>query len=118
SRLRGLAGLEPVRTASPVDFLWFRLPRHATDPAGGVYVGDGGWIALLDRGAEWQVGYSVAEGAYTQLRARGSVVFGAPSSGECRGWPTGPTPCVTGSRPRCCPSRCAVCDAGISRACC
>jgi 2-polyprenyl-6-methoxyphenol hydroxylase-like FAD-dependent oxidoreductase len=71
SRLRGLAGLEPVRGASSVDFLWFRLPRHATDPAGGVYVGDGGWIALLNRGAEWQVGYSMAKGCYAQLRAQG-----------------------------------------------
>jgi 2-polyprenyl-6-methoxyphenol hydroxylase-like FAD-dependent oxidoreductase len=71
SRLRGLAGLEPVRGASAVDFLWFRLPRRATDPAGGVYVGDGGWIALLNRGAEWQVGYSMAKGRYAQLRAEG-----------------------------------------------
>jgi 2-polyprenyl-6-methoxyphenol hydroxylase-like FAD-dependent oxidoreductase len=71
SRLRGLAGLEPVRTASSVDFLWFRLPRHATDPAGGVYLGDGGWNALLSRGAEWQVGYSMAKGGYARLRAEG-----------------------------------------------
>jgi 2-polyprenyl-6-methoxyphenol hydroxylase-like FAD-dependent oxidoreductase len=71
SRLRGLAGLEPVRTASSVDFLWFRLPRQQTDPDGGVYVGDGGWIALLNRGAEWQVGYSLAKGGYARLRAGG-----------------------------------------------
>jgi 2-polyprenyl-6-methoxyphenol hydroxylase-like FAD-dependent oxidoreductase len=71
SRLRGLAGLEPVRTASTVDFVWFRLPRHATDPDGGVYVGHGGWTALLNRGAEWQVGYSLAKGSYARLRAQG-----------------------------------------------
>ncbi|MDQ3808756.1 MAG: FAD-dependent oxidoreductase [Chloroflexota bacterium] len=71
SRLRGLAGLEPMRTASPVDFLWFRLPRQPADPPGGVYVGDGGWIALLNRGADWQVGYSLAKGGYARLRARG-----------------------------------------------
>src|SRR5262249_44215906 len=42
SRLRGLAGLEAVRAASPVDILWFRLPRQDADPAAEVYVGDGG----------------------------------------------------------------------------
>jgi len=71
SRLRGLAGLEPVRTASPVDILWFRLPREATDPAGGAYLGDGGWVALQDRGAQWQLGYSLAKGGYARLRAEG-----------------------------------------------
>jgi 2-polyprenyl-6-methoxyphenol hydroxylase-like FAD-dependent oxidoreductase len=71
SRLRGLAGLEPVRTASPIDILWFRLPREATDPAGGAYLGDGGWVALQDRGAQWQLGYSLAKGGYARLRAEG-----------------------------------------------
>ena len=71
SRLRALAGLEPVRSAWPVDMLWFRLPRRATDPAGGVYVGDGGWVGLLNRGAEWQLGCSIAKGGYAHLRAQG-----------------------------------------------
>ena len=71
SRLRGLSGLEPVRTASPFDLLWFRLPRRETDPAGGAYLGDGGWVALQDRGAQWQVGYSLAKGGYARLRAQG-----------------------------------------------
>jgi 2-polyprenyl-6-methoxyphenol hydroxylase-like FAD-dependent oxidoreductase len=71
SRLRSLAGLEPVRTASPVDLLWFRLPRRETDPPAGVYVGDGGSVALLNRGAQWQIGYSLAKGGYARLRAEG-----------------------------------------------
>ena len=71
SRLRGLAGLEPVRTGSPFDLLWFRLPRQETDPAGGAFLGDGGWVALQDRGAQWQVGYSLAKGGYARLRAQG-----------------------------------------------
>jgi len=71
SRLRGLARLEPVRTASPVDVLWFRLPRRDHDPAGGVFVGDGGWLVLQNRGAEWQAGYSLAKGGYAGLRAEG-----------------------------------------------
>src|SRR5919202_6539904 len=31
SRLRKLAGFEPVRTSPPIDVLWFRLPRRAND---------------------------------------------------------------------------------------
>jgi 2-polyprenyl-6-methoxyphenol hydroxylase-like FAD-dependent oxidoreductase len=71
SRLRALAGLDAVRAAMPFDMLWFRLPRHETDPAGGAYLGDGGWAALQDRGAQWQVGYSLAKGGYARLRAQG-----------------------------------------------
>jgi 2-polyprenyl-6-methoxyphenol hydroxylase-like FAD-dependent oxidoreductase len=71
SRLRGLAGLETVRTASPIDMLWFRLPRHDTDPDGGAYLGDGGWAALLNRGAEWQIGNTLEKGGYARLRAQG-----------------------------------------------
>ena len=71
SRLRALAGLAPVRAASPIDQLWFRLPRRAADPAAGVYVGDGGWAVLHNRGAEWQVGYSLPKGGYARLRAEG-----------------------------------------------
>jgi 2-polyprenyl-6-methoxyphenol hydroxylase-like FAD-dependent oxidoreductase len=71
SRLRALAGLEAVRAAMPFDVLWFRLPRQETDPAGGAYLGDGGWAALQDRGAQWQVGYSLAKGGYARLRAQG-----------------------------------------------
>src|SRR5262249_39528042 len=32
SKLRKLAGLEPVRTAPPMDVVWLRLPRHPDDP--------------------------------------------------------------------------------------
>jgi 2-polyprenyl-6-methoxyphenol hydroxylase-like FAD-dependent oxidoreductase len=71
SRLRGLSGLEPVRSASAIDVLWFRLPRHDTDPEGGAYLGDSGWAGLLNRGAEWQVGYSLKKGGYAGLRAQG-----------------------------------------------
>lgn len=71
SRLRSLAGLESIRTASPVDYLWFRVPRSEADPAGGAYLGDGGWAVLLNRGAEWQVGYSLKKGSYAVLRAQG-----------------------------------------------
>jgi 2-polyprenyl-6-methoxyphenol hydroxylase-like FAD-dependent oxidoreductase len=71
SRLRGLAGLTPARTASPVDFLWFRLPRYETDPEGGAYLGDGGWATLLNRGTAWQIGYAMEKGGYARIRPEG-----------------------------------------------
>ena len=47
------------------------MPRSEADPAGGVYLGDGGWAVLLNRGAEWQVGFSLKKGNYALLRAQG-----------------------------------------------
>jgi 2-polyprenyl-6-methoxyphenol hydroxylase-like FAD-dependent oxidoreductase len=71
SRVRGLAGLEPVRTAPAFDLLWFRLPRDAGDPGGGVHLGGGGWLVLLNRGSAWQVAYSLPKGGYAALRSAG-----------------------------------------------
>jgi 2-polyprenyl-6-methoxyphenol hydroxylase-like FAD-dependent oxidoreductase len=71
SRVRGLAGLATVRAAAPFDLLWFRLPRHADDPTGGVYLGRGDWLVLLNRGAEWQVAYSLPRGGFAALRSMG-----------------------------------------------
>jgi 2-polyprenyl-6-methoxyphenol hydroxylase-like FAD-dependent oxidoreductase len=71
SRLRALAGFEVVRTDSPVDLVYFRLPRDHTDPAPVVYVGDGGWAVLQNRGPEWQVGCSLGKGGYARLRDAG-----------------------------------------------
>ena len=76
SRSRRLAGMEPIKTAPPMDVLWFRLPRELEDPehAGVVFhIGGGRFLILLDRGEEgdWQVGYVIAKGSYQRLRAAG-----------------------------------------------
>jgi 2-polyprenyl-6-methoxyphenol hydroxylase-like FAD-dependent oxidoreductase len=71
SRLRSLAGLKPVRAATPFDILWFRLPRQETDPGPGAYLGDGGHLAVQNRGTQWQVGLSLPKGGYARLRAAG-----------------------------------------------
>jgi 2-polyprenyl-6-methoxyphenol hydroxylase-like FAD-dependent oxidoreductase len=71
SRVRSLAGLEPMRTPAAFDLLWFRLPRHDTDPAPGVFVSDGGWTVLHNRGTDWQVGSTIAKGSYPRVRAEG-----------------------------------------------
>src|SRR5262249_9519254 len=71
SRVRSLAGLEPRRTPAAFDILWFRLPRRETDPPPGVFVSDGGWSVLHNRGSEWQVGCTIAKGSYARVRAEG-----------------------------------------------
>jgi 2-polyprenyl-6-methoxyphenol hydroxylase-like FAD-dependent oxidoreductase len=73
SKVRQLAGIEPVGTAQPIDYLWFRLPRVESDAADarGVYVGDGKVVVVLNRGPEWQISYWLPKGSYSQLRADG-----------------------------------------------
>jgi 2-polyprenyl-6-methoxyphenol hydroxylase-like FAD-dependent oxidoreductase len=71
SRLRSLAGLEPMRTPAAFDILWFRLPRRDADPAPGLFVSNGGWTVLHNRGTDWQVGCTIAKGSYPQVRAEG-----------------------------------------------
>ena len=71
SRVRSLAGLEPMRTPAAFDILWFRLPRRDTDPAPGIFASNGGWTVLHNRGTDWQVGCTIAKGSYPRVRAEG-----------------------------------------------
>jgi 2-polyprenyl-6-methoxyphenol hydroxylase-like FAD-dependent oxidoreductase len=75
SRLRHLAGFEPVKTSPPMDVLWFRLPRLPDDPPeyGGLFgrFGRGRILVVFDREDYWQVGYVFAKGHYQELRAAG-----------------------------------------------
>jgi 2-polyprenyl-6-methoxyphenol hydroxylase-like FAD-dependent oxidoreductase len=73
SKLRGLAGLEPVKTAPPMDVVWFRLPRRPDEggDTGAIHVHAGHFAVLLERPGEWQVGYAVLKGGFPQLRAAG-----------------------------------------------
>jgi 2-polyprenyl-6-methoxyphenol hydroxylase-like FAD-dependent oxidoreductase len=73
SKLRHLAGIEPVKTAPPMDVVWFRLPRHPADPAESaeLYVGGGHFAVVLDRGDQWQVGYVILKGSFAAVRAAG-----------------------------------------------
>ncbi len=75
SQLRQLAGIEPVKTAPPMDVLWFRLPRLPQDleVPSGVYggIGRGRMLVVLDRADYWQTGLVFPKGQYQQLRAQG-----------------------------------------------
>ena len=76
SKLRHLAGFEPIKTSAPMDILWFRLPHIPGDlpeAEGRVLGGFGGgrMLAVFDRFDYWQVGYVFPKGGYQELRAAG-----------------------------------------------
>lgn len=72
SRVRRLAGIEPIKTAPPLDVLWFRLPRAPADPPDSFgRVGKGHIAVALNRGDLWQIAYSIPKGGYQELRAAG-----------------------------------------------
>jgi 2-polyprenyl-6-methoxyphenol hydroxylase-like FAD-dependent oxidoreductase len=73
SKLRSLAGFECNKTSPPMDVIWFRLSRRPNDAAdeGDFYIGNGHFVVMLNRQDEWQVGYVIVKGGYSQLRAEG-----------------------------------------------
>lgn len=72
SRLRQLAGFEPIKTSTPMDVLWFRLPRNPEDAKKNIGVegraSNGHLLAIIDRLDYWQLGYVIPKGSYQKLR--------------------------------------------------
>ena len=75
SRIRQLAGFEPVKTSPPMDILWFRLPKlpEDLDAPGGLLgsIGRGRVLIALDRADYWQAGLVFPKGRYQELHAQG-----------------------------------------------
>ena len=81
SRVRKLAGLEPLKTSPPMDVLWFRIPREQDDPAGILaHFGRGHALILLDRLTQWQVAFLILKDTWSQVRAAGIEKFRASVS--------------------------------------
>ena len=83
SKVRQLAGFEPVGKAQPMDVLWFRLPRLAMDPADadGIYAGNGRVMVMLRKADAWQIAYWIPKGGYRQVREAGRGGAGALGGG-------------------------------------
>jgi 2-polyprenyl-6-methoxyphenol hydroxylase-like FAD-dependent oxidoreductase len=76
SRLRKLAGFEPIKTSPPMDILWFRLSRKPEDgeqPLGRFV--EGQIVITLNRYDYWQSGLVIPKGTYQQVRAAGLAQF-------------------------------------------
>lgn len=76
SVVRRLAQIDLVQFTTPMDILWFRLPRreHDSDHDPGVKVtfASGYFCIVTNRpGREWQIGYAFGKSSYAQLRAQG-----------------------------------------------
>jgi 2-polyprenyl-6-methoxyphenol hydroxylase-like FAD-dependent oxidoreductase len=73
SRIRQLAGMELIKTASPMDLLWFRLTRRPEEPEGLMARFGCRRILVTYNNFEnnWQIAYIIPKGYYRQLRASG-----------------------------------------------
>jgi 2-polyprenyl-6-methoxyphenol hydroxylase-like FAD-dependent oxidoreductase len=76
STVRSRSGLQVRVLGAPMDVLWFRLPRVASDPAQvlGRFT-QGRIIVMLDRGDYWQCGFVIAKGDNEVIRQRGLEAF-------------------------------------------
>ena len=97
SRIREAAGLRLRETSPPMDVLWFRVSRRATDSESvGLRLLPGHFFALINRREYWQVAYAIPKGAFEAVRAAGLDAFrrsfaeGVPEladrAGEVRDW--------------------------------
>ena len=76
SRVRRLAGFEPVRTSPPMDVLWFKVERKRGDPEDAMgRIGSGRIVILINRFDYWQAGYVIPKGTFPELRREGIGVL-------------------------------------------
>lgn len=76
SDVREKAGLQIISTGVPIDVLWFRLSKKATDPSqslGNFYYGK--MMVLLDRAEYWQCAYVIDKGDFENIKQKGLPVF-------------------------------------------
>ena len=78
SIVRAKAGLSIEEFGAPMDVLWFRLSRQASDPGDPVGRFDTGRIIImLNRGDYWQCGFVIPKGSRDQLQEQGLPAFHA-----------------------------------------
>lgn len=76
STVRSSAGIDPGLFDSPIDLVWFKLPRSAVEASTqGRIDRDGVLVYFGLGGGELQVGYLVRDGEWTGIREAGFDVF-------------------------------------------
>ena len=76
STVRTKAGFTPLNIGAPMDVLWFRLSRRASDPDETFGRVDYGRIlVLLQRGDYWQCAYLIAKGGFDQMKRQDIAVL-------------------------------------------
>ncbi|MEQ8788929.1 MAG: FAD-dependent oxidoreductase [Pirellulaceae bacterium] len=76
SRLRKLAGFEPVSSSPPMDVLWLRVSSRPGDPHDLKFrVRNGHILVVINRGEFWQLGYIILKGSYRSVKEEGIEAF-------------------------------------------
>jgi 2-polyprenyl-6-methoxyphenol hydroxylase-like FAD-dependent oxidoreductase len=76
SRVREKAGLAVEDLGAPMDVLWFRLSRRASDPGQALgYVDAGRILILIGRADYWQCALVIAKGGFPALQAKGIIAL-------------------------------------------
>lgn len=76
SVIRERAGLEVIDSGAPIDVLWFRLSKKASDPAQSFgFVGTRQFMVLIDRAEYWQCAYVIPKDSFEPRRERGLPAF-------------------------------------------
>jgi 2-polyprenyl-6-methoxyphenol hydroxylase-like FAD-dependent oxidoreductase len=76
STVREKAGLQSDDYGAPMDVLWFRITRKASDPSDVFgHIEAGKMIVMLDRGDYWQCAYVIPKGGIDHVKAEGLDAF-------------------------------------------
>ena len=82
SIVRERGNLKVEDLGAPMDVMWMRLSRHATDPEQTLGRADQGRIfVMLNRESYWQCGFVIAKGEAETVRAKGIESFRAEIAG-------------------------------------
>jgi 2-polyprenyl-6-methoxyphenol hydroxylase-like FAD-dependent oxidoreductase len=78
STVRAKAGLKSQDYGAPMDVLWFRISRKATDDTDTFgHIEAGRLMVMLDRGDYWQCAYVIPKGGIERVKAKGLGPFRA-----------------------------------------
>jgi 2-polyprenyl-6-methoxyphenol hydroxylase-like FAD-dependent oxidoreductase len=76
STLRERAGLKAEDLRAPMDVMWFRISRNATDPAEVIgHIEDGQMLVMLNRNDYWQCAYVIPKGTADEAKQAGLDKF-------------------------------------------
>jgi 2-polyprenyl-6-methoxyphenol hydroxylase-like FAD-dependent oxidoreductase len=76
STVRARAGLQVEDLGAPMDVLWLRLPKKASDPDESMGRFEPGRIVvLIDRGDYWQCAFLIRKGAFEDTKRAGLAAF-------------------------------------------
>ena len=73
---RDAAHLPLLEEGVPIDVLWFRLPRHSSDPENGLgYVNYGRFLVLINRLDYFQIAFLIPKNGFEQIQKDGLPAF-------------------------------------------